>query len=175
MGLWIAFVLSIIWLVLVQFLPKYIYWVALLLAVFMLTVAMFVFFIGSGNTLVEGRGWAIVLGIVCLALLVVVLLYSWVHRKQIYITGCFLEISSSFLRQHLTILIWVPIFVALTFLFGFILSFEYLAFSSVPTPTFNPTDVYYLLYNNWFGVLVLVIQGLWGLSFFRDLCTPSPT
>ena len=90
MGLWIAFVLSIIWLVLVQFLPKAMYWVGLILALFMLLVAMFVFWIGSGNTLVEGQGWAIILGIICLVLFVVLILYSWVHRKQIYITACFL-------------------------------------------------------------------------------------
>ena len=64
----------------------------------------------------------------------------------------------------------MPIFIALTFLFGFILSFEYLAFTSQGTPTFNPNNVYYTLYNNWFAVLVLVVQGLWGLSFFRDMC-----
>jgi len=64
----------------------------------------------------------------------------------------------------------VPIFVALTFLFGFILSFEYLALTSRGTPTFNSSSVYYILYNNWFAVTVLVVQGLWGLSFFRDMC-----
>lgn len=90
MGVWIAFVLSLIWLVLVQCLPKIIYWIAMVLALFLLVVAMFVFFIGSGNTLVNGQGWAILLGIVCLVLAVVIVLYSWTHRKQIYITGCFL-------------------------------------------------------------------------------------
>ena len=90
MGLWIAFVLSLIWLLLVQCFPNAIYWVALILSLFMLLVAMFVFWIGSGNTLVQGRGWAIILGICCLALFIVLILYSWSHRKQIYITGCFL-------------------------------------------------------------------------------------
>ena len=51
MGVWIAFVLSLIWLALVQFLPKFIYWIAMIIALFMLIVAMFVLFIGSGNTL----------------------------------------------------------------------------------------------------------------------------
>jgi len=90
MGLWIAFVLSLIWLALVHFLPKYIYWIALIIALFMLIVAMFVFFIGSGNTLSQSTGWDIVLGIVCLALAVILVLYSIFHRKHIYITGCFL-------------------------------------------------------------------------------------
>lgn len=51
-GLGIAFGLSIIWLIVVQFLPKAAYWIALLIAAVMLLVAMLVFFIGSGNTLI---------------------------------------------------------------------------------------------------------------------------
>ena len=173
MGVWIAFLLSIIWLVLVQFLPKAIYWVGMILAIVMLVIAMFVFWIGSGNTLVQGQGWAIFLGIVCLALIVIIILYSWFHRKQIYITGCFLEIAGTYLRQHLSTLIWIPIFVVITFLFGFLLVFEYLALTSRGVPTFNPKNVYYSLYNNWFAVMVLVIQALWGFSFFRDSCIYS--
>ena len=171
MGVWIAFVLSLIWLALVQFLPKYIYWIALIIALFMLIVTMFVLFIGSGNTLSGSTGWDIVLGILCLVMAVILVLYSITHRKQIYITGCFLEISGEYIKRHWTTLIWVPIFVGLTFLFGFILTFEYLAFTSSGTPTFNSQNVYYSLYNNWFTVTFLVVQALWGLSFFRDMCT----
>lgn len=170
MGVWIAFVLSLIWLVLVQFIPKYIYWLALVIALFMLIVAMFVFFIGSGNTLSQSQGWDIVLGILCLALAAVLVFYSIKNRKQIYVTGCFLEIAGEYLKKHLSTLIWVLIFIGITFLFGFILTFEYLAFVSTGTPTFNSANVYYTLYNNWFSVLVLVVQALWGLSFFRDAC-----
>lgn len=89
-GLGIAFGLSIIWVILVQLVPKAVYWIALIIAALMLFVAMLVFFIGSGNTLVEGQGWAILLGIVCLALLVAVVLYAVFNRKQIYLVGCFL-------------------------------------------------------------------------------------
>ena len=90
MGLWIAFVLSLIWLALVQCFPKAVYWIGLILALFMLLVGMFVFWIGSGNTLVEGQGWAIIMGLICLGVFIILILYSWWHRKQIYITGCFL-------------------------------------------------------------------------------------
>lgn len=89
-GLGIAFGISIIWLFLVQFLPKAMYWIALLTAAIMLFVSMLVFFIGSGNTLVEGQGWAILLGLICLGFLVAVILYSIFNRKQIYLVGCFL-------------------------------------------------------------------------------------
>lgn len=89
-GLGIAFGISIIWLFLVQFLPKAMYWIALLIAAIMLFVSMLVFFIGSGNTLVEGQGWAILLGLICLGLLVAVILYSIFNRRQIYLVGCFL-------------------------------------------------------------------------------------
>jgi hypothetical protein len=122
-GLGIAFGLSLIWLALVQFIPKAVYWIALLTAALMLLVAMLVFFIGSGNTLVEGQGWAILLGIICLALLVAVVLYAIFNRKQIYLVGCFLEIAGDYLKQNWSTLIWVPIFIGLTFLFGLLTVF----------------------------------------------------
>jgi hypothetical protein len=172
-GVGISFGLSIIWLLLVQFLPKAMFWVALLLAAVMLFIAMLVFLIGAGSTLVDGQGWAIIIGIVCLVLLVAVVLYAFLNRKQIYLAGCFLEVASESLKEHLSTLIWVPIFIALSFLFGWLLVFEYIAFASAGTPYLSSTGaIYYYNSNNWFGVLVLVVQGLWGLSFFRDSCTP---
>ena len=66
------------------------FWVALLIAAFMLFVTMLVFFIGSGNTLVDGQGWAIIFGIICLGLLIAVILYGVFNRKAIYLAGCFL-------------------------------------------------------------------------------------
>jgi hypothetical protein len=92
-GVGISFGLSLIWLALVQFFPKAVFWIALLIAAFILFVAMLVFFIGSGNTLVDGQGWAIIFGIVCLGLLIAVILYGIFNRKAIYLTGCFLEVA----------------------------------------------------------------------------------
>jgi len=169
-GLGISFGLSLLWLVLVQLLPFAMFWVALVIAAFMLFVTMLVFFIGSGNTLVDGKGWAIILGIVCLALFVTVLLYGFFNRKSIYLAGCFLQVAGQQLRNKWSVLIWVPIFIAISFLFGLLLAFEYLAFSSVGTPNWANGAVYYANGSSWFGNLLLVIQGLWGLSFFRDCC-----
>ena len=89
-GVAISFGISLLWLTLVQCFPKAMFWVALIVAAFMLFVCMLVFFIGSGNTLVDGQGWAIILGIICLGLLVAVLLYGYFNRKSIYLAGCFL-------------------------------------------------------------------------------------
>lgn len=66
------------------------FWVALILAAIMLFIAMLVFFIGSGDTLVDGKGWAIICGIICLVLLIIIIGYAIFNRKQIYIGGCFL-------------------------------------------------------------------------------------
>jgi len=51
---------------------------------------MLVFFIGSGNTLVDGQGWAIIFGLIFLGLLIAVILYGIFNRKAIYLAGCFL-------------------------------------------------------------------------------------
>ena len=92
-GVGISFGLALLWLVLVQFFPKAMFWVALVIAAFILFVSMLVFFIGSGNTLVDGQGWAIIFGLIFLGLLVAVIIYGIFNRKAIYLAGCFLEVA----------------------------------------------------------------------------------
>lgn len=115
------------------------------------------------------------LGLVCLAFLVAVILYAIFNRKQIYIVGCFLEIAGDYLKQHWSTLIWVPIFIGITFLFGLLVVFQYLAFSSSGSLTLNQGEVYYSTFISWFTKLVLTIETLWGLSFFRDMCNSPLT
>lgn len=79
--------------------------------------------------------------------------------------------AASYLRQHWSTLIWVPIFIGITFLFGLLVAFEYLAFSSSGRLQLNQGEVYYSTVSTWFDKLLLTIQTLWGLSFFRDMCT----
>ena len=74
------------------------------------------------------------------------------------------------LKKNWSTLIWAPIFIAISFLFGLLLVFEYLAFSSTGTPNLSNGAVYYSNASSWFGNLLLVVQALWGLSFFRDCC-----
>lgn len=66
--------------------------------------------------------------------------------------------------------IYVPIYIGLTFLFGLLTVYEYLAFSCFGNPEFNHYSMFYQLPIPKFWAFLLVIQTIWGLSFFRDSC-----
>ena len=58
----------------------------------------------------------------------------------------------------------------LTFLFGILTVFEYLAFTSISEPTPSEDSIFNKLNKSWILITLLVIQTLWGLSYLRDAC-----
>lgn len=92
-GVAISSGLSLLWLLLVQFLPKIAVWAAVLLASALLLVTAIIFFTSSSNHLVDESGWAITLGVVCILILALIVFYAVCHRKQLDICAKFLEIA----------------------------------------------------------------------------------
>lgn len=66
--------------------------------------------------------------------------------------------------------LYIPVYVGLTFLFGILTVFEYLALSCFGNSHITPDSLFYKLAIQWFWTALLVIQTIWGLSFFRDAC-----
>lgn len=107
---------------------------------------------------------------VCILILALIVFYAVCHRKQLDICAKFLEISGESLSTHWQIFLYIPIFILVTFVFGILLVFEYLAFSSKDEPHLTSQSVFYQTSKNVFLTFLLVIQAIWGLSFFRDAC-----
>jgi hypothetical protein len=112
-------------------------WVGVVLSMILMLIAGILFLVNNDKTLVDGSGWAIFIGLLCLALFFVMLYHIVVHRKTITICGKFLYNSTLFLSERLTAIIYIPIFVGLSFLFGLLIMFQYLAFSSSSDPKFD--------------------------------------
>lgn len=68
------------------------------------------------------------------------------------------------------IILYILLFMVLTFLFGILIVFQYLAFSSAAAPSFSKDELYSQLSRNFWFMAPLVIEALWGLSFLRDAC-----
>lgn len=94
LGVGIAFALSLIWMLLTQCLSKIAVWVALILAAALLLVTAIIFFVASGDHLAEGQGWAIVLGIVCVLLMLLIIYYACFHANQIKACAAFIQIGA---------------------------------------------------------------------------------
>lgn len=166
-GLGIAFGFSIIWMLIVQFLPKYAIWMMFFISAALLIVAACISFIGSGSHFAENQGLAIFFGIIFVFFFLLLVYYLCVHRRQLEICSCFLEIAADCFKENLTSVLYILLFIILTISFVVLLVFEYLAFSS-GKPTQN--GVYYHNNTNGFLFFLVVIEGIWGFSFFRDAC-----
>ena len=133
-GVAIAFGLAIIWFILALCLPKIAVWLAVFGAAVLLLVTAIIFFIASNNSLSAGKGWAIFFGIICVLLMLLLVLYACFHSKQLKVCGAFLDVGADCIRANCAVLLYIPLFVAFTFLFGILTVFEYLAFASTGSP-----------------------------------------
>jgi hypothetical protein len=136
-GLAIAFGLAILWMAVVQFFPKAAVWVAFGLAVILLILASLACFLGANSHFSDSKGLAIFFGVLFFAFLVLLVFYVCMHRKQLEVCGCFLEVATDCLKDNLPALLYLLLFTALTFLFIVLLVFEYLSFASANAPVLN--------------------------------------
>jgi hypothetical protein len=162
--------LSAIVLLLTIFIPRFVIWIVTGLAIVLLIISAIIFLINNNTTLQKGSGWAVFTGILCILFVLVFLIYLIFHREKIELAGRVLQLSSKFIRTNFQIIIYVPIYIGLTFLFGLLTVFEYLAFSCISNPVFLPDSIFYQLPIQGFWTFLLVVQTIWGLSFFRDSC-----
>ncbi len=80
-GLAISFGLSLLWIILVQFLPKFTIWVIFILSAVLLIIASIIAFYGSGNHFAEDKGWAIFFGVVLILFFILLVYYVCTHYK----------------------------------------------------------------------------------------------
>lgn len=166
----VSFALSLLLTGLGLFLSKFVIWIVTVLATLLLIATAIIFFINNNTTLQKGSHWAIFAGVLCIIFVLVFLFYLILHRTRIQISGSFLQITSKYIMKNLVLFAYVPVYIGLTFLFGILTVFEYLALSCFGTPQYSQNAVFYSLPIQWFWTSLLVIQTIWGLSFFRDSC-----
>lgn len=94
----IAFLIGLIWLIFVHYLPTVAVWVALVCAIIVLITTAIVFFVDAKNSLWRVTGWAIFLGIVALIIALLIIFYLAVHRDRLIYCGIFLKNASLMIK-----------------------------------------------------------------------------
>lgn len=165
----IAVVLSIIFLILVQFFPKPMSQAVVYLGfLIVLAVAVLIFLYPTSNT--TGQ---IVVGIILAILAILILATILCHRSSIKICGAFLAESTRFVKDNPCVLVYIPIFILLLAGFLVMMLQEYRSFMTSGTATFDASSsLYYLSTGTGQTILtvLLVIQFIWGLSFLKEAC-----
>lgn len=170
-SLGVALLLGTVFLALVQCMPKTMSWLVILLsAVGCLILAVLLFRDKSPSLLALGK-WVPFLGLLLLLFAVGLIFNILWNRYTIKISGIFLDYSTRMLRQNWFLLAMVLLFLLLSFGLVALTIFEYLAFSSRPAPILEKDDIYWNAQPVNFGIILVLVQFIWGLSFLRDACT----
>lgn len=122
-GVGVTFGLALLWMLLVQFLPRAAVWIALGVSAALLLLAAVYCFLGAHSHFSEDSGLAIVVGIVFILFFLLIILYVCFHKRQVELCGCFLEVATDCLRDNLRSLLYLLLFISLTILFIVLLVF----------------------------------------------------
>ena len=156
---------------LVCFLPKVMVWLAFILAIVLLVITGILFLVDNNEELIKAQGWAIFLALVAFFMAIILLVYVLINRKSIKYCGVFLQNSRLMLKESCLTFLYILLFMILTFVFGILIVFQYLAFVSSTSPAYSESSLYPELSRTFWFMCPLVIETIWGLSFLRDACT----
>lgn len=110
---------------------------------------------------------------VLLALLWIVIAISiWLYRKQITLSGIFLDEGTKFTANKPASAFYIILFLALSLGFFFMIIFEYSGLVSMGAPSFSNDALYYEVNKRglWATWVVLGIQLFWGIFFLKEAC-----
>jgi hypothetical protein len=115
--------ISVLWMLLVHYLPKIMVWVAFVLAIILLVITAILFFVDNNDSLVRGAGWSIVLGLLALAIAILLIIYLVAHRRRITYCSIFLQNATQMLKDKCIIILYILLFMVLTILFCMLIVF----------------------------------------------------
>lgn len=167
-SLLIALALGLIWMILVQILPKIMAIAAIFLGSLTLLALGLIFIIDNPS------GWQnygplkyIIAGL----LLFFGLLFfvtQFCYLKRVKLTGIFLSYAAKFLIQKPVNFVFIPIFMVLFLGLIVLCLFQYLAFSSHDDPYKKDGDIYLQGSRNTILTILTIVQFIWGAQFLKD-------
>jgi uncharacterized membrane protein len=171
MCLGIAIGLSVLFTVVVHFLPRQIIWVTVIgsLVVLLGLAVMLYAYKTTNNT-------KIIISVLLALLWVVIAVSIWMYRKQITLSGIFLDEGTKFTANKPASAFYILLFLALSLGFFFMLIYEYSGLVSMGTPSFSQDALYYEVNKRglWATWIVLGVQLIWGIFFLKEACKHHP-
>jgi len=159
--------ISIIFLVLVQCLPRVINWIVLgvsVLVILGLSICVYLYYANSSGRILVG---------VLLTLLFILILLSLIrNRKAITLNGVFLESAAEMFRSggKWATIFYIPLFIAFLTAFIMIVIYEFRSYWTGGNLEFDTTKSVFWEFNSPGSVVLsvfLIIQTVWGLSFLK--------
>ena len=148
LSLAISFAMGILWMALVQCIPK-------IMAVFAILAGSLIL-VGAGVMLLvdNPNGWQnygpikYIIGAFLIVFGLIFFITMFLYKRRIKLTGVFLDYAGKFLVQKPVNFIFIPIFIILLLGLIVLCLFQYLAFSSSADPVIKDNDIYLQLTRN---------------------------
>lgn len=162
----VALGISIVYFLLVQFLPKGMNYVSVVVGgIIIVITAICLFFYNTQQTILK-----VVAGIALILLFLLIIMTVFKNRDSWRMHGIFLSHSTRIIKQRPLTILYIPIFFLMLVGFAFIVVLEFWSYWSSGTVTFdNETSLFHEL-EGFFPLLIsifLIIQTIWGLSFIK--------
>lgn len=119
----ISFAISLLWMLLVHYLPRIMVWVAFILAIILLVITAIVFLVDSKTSLLRASGWGIFLGLLAIVIAILLLLYLIIHNRSLSYCSIFLQNAKLMLTSKCIIVLYILLFLVLTILFCILIVF----------------------------------------------------
>ena len=166
MSFFVALLVSLVYMLLVQCVPSIMnYLVVALGCVMIVAAAVCVFLYRTPATAMKN-----IIGIILLCVLLIIIMTICKNTDSWRMHSIFLSYSTKMLSQRGSTLFYIPLFTAALVGFALMLVLEFVGFWTHGTVHFSPTtDIYYYI-NSSTGVvysIFLVLQGIWGLTFIK--------
>ena len=162
----VSFGLSVIYMILVQFLPRIMNFVAVIAGLILMIALMIC--IALYDTDYTKSKWAVF--VVLLILVVVTVGTVFFNWNGWSVHGLFLDEATKMVCDRLEALLYIPLFLIMATGFVFLLLFEFRSFWMHGTLNFDPEASLFWTLNG-VGPVILtvlwVIQAIWGLSFLK--------
>jgi hypothetical protein len=161
--------LGLLYVVLVQFLPRIVNYIAVIgggLALLAFGIHLFLY--PNAKYALIKQIWAVIAIVAGLVLI----LAAWFYRAQMRINSIFLYHSTRLIATNSGMILYIPAFILLAFGLIALSIFEFLSFWSIPDPEFNPLKPFYTAHGRGYIFLsvLVTIQLFWGLAFLKEFC-----
>lgn len=90
----------------------------------------------------HGNGWNIFIGIVLIILAIIMVLFLFCLRQEIELASIFLHYSNVFLKDKPILFAFIPLFMLFSFGLFVLCVWQYVAYGSINTPTWQKSHVY---------------------------------
>jgi hypothetical protein len=167
-SLLISLGMGIIWMLLVQCIPRAMSAVITVLAIISLAVLGIVFL--SGKVTRAGTWVTVLIGV---GLLVVALMFACFlcfYRLRNKLISIFLEWATYFLKENCMLFLYTFIFMGLTAGLIVLCMFQHIAYLSHSDLSHQDQDIYLNLNTNTVLFILNLVEFIWGLQFLKDSC-----